>query len=321
MTDTATPAITRTVDARGSFCPGPLMELIRAIREGQVGDVIAVYSSDKGSQDRHPEVDREGRPSAGRRSRPATATTRSSSRRRGRPPCSGSSSWAAVSGAPSPPTSWSRSSAARSKAGEVDDHRRRRDRPARLPAGLHVHRDGRRARRAGSSARSAACSTRGSTSSSARSTGSTSRRRPSTSTDGAALGYDHLVLATGSRIVPEAIEHFDTEAHHFYTAEAAARAAHGARRASRAAGSSSASPACPTSARRRRSRSPFLIESELRERGLRETSEIHFCSPIGRAFTIESVSRHGDADPRGEGDRAAHVLQRRGDRPRAQGRP
>ncbi len=42
--------ITRTVDARGSYCPGPLMELIRAIREGQVGDVIAVYSSDAGSK-------------------------------------------------------------------------------------------------------------------------------------------------------------------------------------------------------------------------------------------------------------------------------
>ena len=49
MTDTAI-SITRTVDARGSFCPGPLMELIRAIRESQIGDVIAVYSSDKGSK-------------------------------------------------------------------------------------------------------------------------------------------------------------------------------------------------------------------------------------------------------------------------------
>jgi TusA-related sulfurtransferase len=49
MTDVAN-AITRTVDARGSFCPGPLMELIRAIRESQVGDVIAVYSSDSGSK-------------------------------------------------------------------------------------------------------------------------------------------------------------------------------------------------------------------------------------------------------------------------------
>ena len=34
----------------------------------------------------------------------------------------------------------------------------------------------------------------------------------------------------------------------------------------------------------------FLIEAELRERGLRERSTIDYCSPIGRAFTIESVS-------------------------------
>jgi TusA-related sulfurtransferase len=44
------PPVTRTIDARGSYCPGPLMELIRGIREGQVGDVIAVLSSDKGSK-------------------------------------------------------------------------------------------------------------------------------------------------------------------------------------------------------------------------------------------------------------------------------
>jgi TusA-related sulfurtransferase len=50
MTELATPAITRTVDARGSFCPGPLMELIRVIRESEVGDVIGVLSSDKGSR-------------------------------------------------------------------------------------------------------------------------------------------------------------------------------------------------------------------------------------------------------------------------------
>jgi tRNA 2-thiouridine synthesizing protein A len=51
MVDTeVAPVIGRVVDARGSFCPGPLMELIRAIREGQIGDIIAVYSSDKGSK-------------------------------------------------------------------------------------------------------------------------------------------------------------------------------------------------------------------------------------------------------------------------------
>jgi tRNA 2-thiouridine synthesizing protein A len=41
---------TRTIDARGSFCPGPLMELIRAIRESEVGSVITVRSSDRGSR-------------------------------------------------------------------------------------------------------------------------------------------------------------------------------------------------------------------------------------------------------------------------------
>jgi len=50
MTTLTAPAVTRTIDARGSYCPGPLMELIRVIRESPVGDVLAVYSSDAGSK-------------------------------------------------------------------------------------------------------------------------------------------------------------------------------------------------------------------------------------------------------------------------------
>lgn len=42
--------ITKEADARGSFCPGPLMELIRQVKMAQVGDVIAVISSDAGSK-------------------------------------------------------------------------------------------------------------------------------------------------------------------------------------------------------------------------------------------------------------------------------
>lgn len=42
--------ITREIDARGSFCPGPMMELIRVIKSALVGDVVAVLSTDKGSQ-------------------------------------------------------------------------------------------------------------------------------------------------------------------------------------------------------------------------------------------------------------------------------
>ena len=84
------PTVTRTIDARGSFCPGPLMELIRGIRESQVGDVIAVRSTDKGSRTDIPLwVAKAGHRLIGVEPR-SRATTRSSSRRRGRRRCSGS---------------------------------------------------------------------------------------------------------------------------------------------------------------------------------------------------------------------------------------
>jgi sulfide:quinone oxidoreductase len=107
--------------------------------------------------------------------------------------------------------------------------------------------------------------------------------------DGERLDYDYLVLATGSRIVPEDIEHFDTEAEHFYSAEAALELRHaldaftGGRIVVAIAGMPYKCPPAPLEV-------SFLIESELRQRGLRDQSEVHFCSPIGRAFTIESVS-------------------------------
>jgi sulfide:quinone oxidoreductase len=107
--------------------------------------------------------------------------------------------------------------------------------------------------------------------------------------DGRELPWDELILATGSRIVPEAIEHFEQEAHHFYSAEAAAKLRQaldgftGGKVVVGIAGMPYKCPPAPLEV-------TFLIESELRERGLRDKSEIHYCSPIGRAFTIESVS-------------------------------
>jgi sulfide:quinone oxidoreductase len=106
---------------------------------------------------------------------------------------------------------------------------------------------------------------------------------------GAVLRYDQLVIATGSEIVPEAIEHFATEAHHFYTAEAARRLRaalddfEGGKVVIGIAAMPYKCPPAPLEV-------AFLIEAELRERGLRQRSEIHYCSPIGRAFPIESVS-------------------------------
>lgn len=43
------------IDARGSFCPGPLMELIARLKFGVVGDEFEVLSTDKGSASDIPE--------------------------------------------------------------------------------------------------------------------------------------------------------------------------------------------------------------------------------------------------------------------------
>jgi sulfide:quinone oxidoreductase len=118
--------------------------------------------------------------------------------------------------------------------------------------------------------------------------------------DGNVLAYDYLVVATGSRIVPEEIPGFEEEAHHFYTADAAVRLRqaldefHGGQIVIGIAGMPYKCPPAPLEV-------AFLIETELRHRGLRDITGIHFCSPIGRAFTIETVS-----------DMATPVLEQRG---------
>ncbi|HMM53719.1 MAG TPA: sulfurtransferase TusA family protein [Candidatus Desulfobacillus sp.] len=45
----------KIVDGRGSFCPGPLMELITALKTVEVGDELEVLSTDKGSANDIPE--------------------------------------------------------------------------------------------------------------------------------------------------------------------------------------------------------------------------------------------------------------------------
>ena len=41
----------KTVDARGAYCPGPMLELIAALKLVEVGDEVEVLSSDKGTVD------------------------------------------------------------------------------------------------------------------------------------------------------------------------------------------------------------------------------------------------------------------------------
>ena len=45
----------RVIDARDTFCPGPLMELIGYMKRAQVGDELELLSTAKGSVDDVPE--------------------------------------------------------------------------------------------------------------------------------------------------------------------------------------------------------------------------------------------------------------------------
>jgi TusA-related sulfurtransferase len=40
----------KVVDARGNYCPMPLMKLVEAMKEVDIGRTVEVWSSDSGSQ-------------------------------------------------------------------------------------------------------------------------------------------------------------------------------------------------------------------------------------------------------------------------------
>ena len=48
--DLNTVEISSTVDARGSACPGPLLEAKKGIGKVKVGEILEIYSSDSGTR-------------------------------------------------------------------------------------------------------------------------------------------------------------------------------------------------------------------------------------------------------------------------------
>ncbi|MBI9083397.1 MAG: sulfurtransferase TusA family protein [Desulfobacterales bacterium] len=48
--DLSSVEIANTVDARGSACPGPLLEAKKGIGKVKVGDVLEIYSNDSGTR-------------------------------------------------------------------------------------------------------------------------------------------------------------------------------------------------------------------------------------------------------------------------------
>jgi sulfide:quinone oxidoreductase len=105
-----------------------------------------------------------------------------------------------------------------------------------------------------------------------------------------ALPYDYLVLATGSRIVPDEIPGFTEGAHEFYSLDGALRLREalrsftGGRILVGVAGIPYKCPPAPVEF-------VLMLDDYLRKRGIRDKSELTFLSPLNRAFTIESASK------------------------------
>ena len=106
---------------------------------------------------------------------------------------------------------------------------------------------------------------------------------------GRTLRYDELVLATGSRTVPEEIPG-GTAAHNFYTLDGAIglhRALEQFDRGTIVIGVAGIPYKCPPAP----VEFAFLLDDYLRARHIRQKAEIKLLSPLNRAFTIEATSK------------------------------
>ena len=137
---------------------------------------------------------------------------------------------------------------------------------------------------------------------------------------GGSLSWDYLVIATGARLVPDQIPGLTEGSFEFYSLAGAERLAQelgrfrGGRIKVGIAGIPYKCPPAPVEF-------TFMVDGHLRERGLRNRSEVELLSPLNRAFTIESASKLIEPimDSRGIGlttffnveavDASAHVVE------------
>ncbi|MFL5737355.1 MAG: NAD(P)/FAD-dependent oxidoreductase [Actinomycetota bacterium] len=104
------------------------------------------------------------------------------------------------------------------------------------------------------------------------------------------IAFDYVVVASGARLRPEQTPGLAEGSHEFYSVEGAERLREelrrfrGGRILVGVAGIPYKCPPAPIEF-------VLMLEETLRQRGIRERTEISFLSPLNRAFTIESASR------------------------------
>jgi sulfide:quinone oxidoreductase len=107
---------------------------------------------------------------------------------------------------------------------------------------------------------------------------------------GGTLEWDHLVIATGARLMHDEVPGLVQGAHGFYSLDGAQRLREelgrfrGGRVLVGVAGIPYKCPPAPVEF-------VFMLEEYLRKRGIRDRSEVTLLSPLNRAFTIESASK------------------------------
>lgn len=106
---------------------------------------------------------------------------------------------------------------------------------------------------------------------------------------GASVGYDLLVIATGSRPVPEMIPGLAENAETFYTEETALRMLKRLRefqggRVVVAVGVPHKCPMAPLEI-------VFMLHDYFKDRGIRDKVQLHYTYPVGRVHTLENVAR------------------------------
>jgi sulfide:quinone oxidoreductase len=107
---------------------------------------------------------------------------------------------------------------------------------------------------------------------------------------GGSIGYDYLILATGSRTLPEQVPGFIGAGQEFYTLVGALRLREELRRFKGGrvlVGVTGIPYKCPPAP----VEFTLMLEEQLRRRGLRDQSEVTLLSPLNRAFTVEPASK------------------------------